>query len=86
MDLLVTIINSTISVLIFTIFVYVLLGYFLPPTHAVRRILGRVLEPLLHPIRKIVPSIGGFDLSPLILMIALQILGTIVVSILRRIN
>jgi YggT family protein len=86
MDLVIMIVNSTVSVLIFTVFIYVLLGYFLLPTHPIRRILGQVVEPMLQPIRKIIPSLGGFDLSPLILMILLQVLGAIVVRILRSFN
>lgn len=83
MGLVITIVNSTVSVLIFAVFIYVILGYFLAPTHPLRRILGQVIEPMLQPIRKIIPSLGGFDLSPLILLILLQVLGAIVVRILR---
>jgi YggT family protein len=83
MDLVITIVNSTVSVLIFAVFIYVILGYFLAPTHPLRRFLGQVIEPMLKPIRKIIPSLGGFDLSPLILLILLQVLGAIVVRILR---
>jgi YggT family protein len=84
MNFLITAINTLISALILATFIYVLLGYFLPPSHPIRRVLGQVIEPLLQPIRKLIPPLGGFDLSPLILMIVLQILGFILVSILRR--
>jgi YggT family protein len=44
--------------------------------------LDKVLEPLLRPIRKILPNMGGLDLSPIILLIAVQffeilLLGTV---------
>ena len=35
--------------------------------------LGRLLTPLLNPIRKLVPLIGGVDLSGLVLIILLQV-------------
>lgn len=38
------------------------------------QILGRLVEPLLTPIRRVVPPLGGLDLSALFLMIALQAL------------
>jgi YggT family protein len=38
------------------------------------QILGRLVEPLLAPIRRVVPPLGGLDLSALFLMIALQAL------------
>ncbi|MDB5889772.1 MAG: YggT family protein [Polaromonas sp.] len=35
--------------------------------------LGRLTEPLLDPLRRVVPSIGGVDLSALVLILLLQI-------------
>jgi len=32
-----------------------------------------VTEPLLAPLRRIIPPIGGLDLSPLVLLLGLQI-------------
>jgi YggT family protein len=34
--------------------------------------LARLTEPLLAPIRRLLPDLGGIDISPLILLIALQ--------------
>jgi YggT family protein len=36
--------------------------------------LARLLEPLLSPIRRWVPLLGGVDLSPLVLILATQAL------------
>lgn len=36
-------------------------------------LLGRLTEPLLTPLRRIVPAIGGVDLSALVLLVLLQI-------------
>jgi YggT family protein len=36
-------------------------------------------EPVLVPIRKILPVMGGLDLSPMVLLIALQILKGLLV-------
>ena len=48
----------------------------LAPTHPLRTTLDRLTEPLLGPIRRVLPPIGGgLDLSPLVLLIALQLLG-----------
>jgi len=41
--------------------------------------LSRLVEPLLRPIRRLVPTIGGVDLSVLLLIILLQV-GLIVLS------
>jgi YggT family protein len=34
----------------------------------------RLTEPALAPIRRAMPSIGGLDLSPMLLLLALQVL------------
>ena len=36
-------------------------------------LLGRLTEPLLAPLRRVIPSIGGVDLSALVLILILQI-------------
>lgn len=42
-------------------------------------LLGRMTEPLLSPLRRLIPTIGGVDLSALVLILALQI-GLMVLS------
>lgn len=37
-------------------------------------ILYSLNEPLLRPVRRFIPPLGGFDLSPLVVMLALQVL------------
>lgn len=86
MNLLITIINAIVTVLIFAVIIYTFLRFILDPYHPVINALGRVFEPLLAPIRKHVPPVGGLDFSPLILIIALQILGTIIVTLLRSLR
>ena len=40
--------------------------------------LNRLLEPLYGPIRRILPNMGGLDLTPLILLIALYAIEIII--------
>jgi len=41
-------------------------------------VIGRLCEPLLAPIRRVLPLLGGIDLSPLVLLVLLQVLGIVV--------
>jgi YggT family protein len=43
-----------------------------PTMYRVVRTLDAVTEPLLRPIRRVLPSLGGIDLSPIILLLLLQ--------------
>lgn len=48
-------------------------------------LLGRLVSPLLQPIRRVVPLVGGLDLSPLILLVLLQVGGIVLESTLASI-
>ncbi|MBA2412438.1 MAG: YggT family protein [Burkholderiaceae bacterium] len=43
--------------------------------------LGMLLRPLLAPIQRIVPPVGGFDLSPLVLLLCVYVLQMVVARI-----
>lgn len=83
MNLLITIINSIFRVLVIVVFIYTLLGYFLDRRNTIFQMVGQIVEPMLIPIRKVVPNFGGLDFSPLVLMLLLQFLNMIIVAILR---
>ena len=40
--------------------------------HPLARLLSQICDPVLRPIRAILPVIAGFDLSPLVAIILLQ--------------
>jgi len=86
MSLLITIVNSTFRVLVIIVFIYTLLGYFLDRRNTIYQMVGQIVEPMLIPIRKVVPNFGGLDFSPLVLMLLLQFLNMIIVAILRGIG
>jgi uncharacterized protein YggT (Ycf19 family) len=47
----------------------------------VREALDRIVDPFLNPIRRLVPMAGMFDFSPLILIIAVQLIARILITI-----
>jgi YggT family protein len=68
--------NRTIYLLIGLVIVQAILSWvnpFAPLAPAIQQL----TQPLLNPIRKVVPLIGGVDLSPLVLVLVLQILLSI---------
>lgn len=69
-----------ISTMTMVLFVYVLPSWFLDPYHPVRQTLGQWLEPILQPIRNLIPPVGGIDLSVMVLMIAVQVIGQALVA------
>lgn len=90
MLLLADIVSVLIRVYEFLIFVRVLLSWinsdpYRPVvTHPVVQILYRITDPVLAPLRRVIPPVGGaLDISPIIALFALEILRLILVSLLR---
>jgi YggT family protein len=48
------------------------------------RILNQVTEPILRPIRRIVPPVGGLDLSPIIVFVIIFFLQSFIANDLPR--
>jgi len=44
------------------------------PRNPVANIAYRLTEPVLDPIRGVLPEVGGLDFSPMVLLIALRVL------------
>jgi YggT family protein len=75
------IINFIANLLIILVIVDSVLSFFMSPYHPIRMTVGRMVNPLLAPIRRIVPLVGMLDLSPLIFIILVEILSTILVRL-----
>lgn len=52
------------------------------PSQPIIRFLYEATEPLLAPCRRLVPSLGGIDFSPIIAIMAVEVLRKIVISLL----
>ncbi len=61
----------------------IILSYFMSPFSQVRVLLSRIVGPMLAPIRRVMPNTGMLDLSPLVLIVLVQIVEYILVIILR---
>jgi YggT family protein len=80
------VINFLVQVLTLLIIADVILSYFMSPYHPIRSAVDRIVQPMLAPIRRVVPSLGMIDFSPLILLLIIQLLGTLLVNILLTIH
>jgi YggT family protein len=81
MILLETIITVLEQTLLLLILLKILLSYFMDPFHPFRQSVDRLIDPLLKPIRQIVPSFGRFDFSPIILIILVEVIAQILRNI-----
>jgi YggT family protein len=65
-------ISVALSSLMWLVIVYAVMSWFNTSTD-VRYFLSQLVEPLLRPIRRVLPQMGGVDLSPIALLLLLQI-------------
>lgn len=73
-------INRILTIYFYATLAYVLLSWIpLPQLLSFTQLVGQLISPLLRPIRRYIPPLGGIDFSPLILMLLLHI-SSIVVS------
>ena len=71
------------NLITYGVIIHVLLGYFLSPYHPAREFTARLFEPLLAPIRRMLPQTGMLDFSPLVLIILVQLVEQLILSALR---
>jgi YggT family protein len=66
-----------VDLYILLMFVRIVLSFFpTAPGGALAKVsmaLRSITDPILDPLRRIIPPLGGFDLSPLVLMLTLRI-------------
>lgn len=76
-----SLLSHAISIFSFSLIVCIILSWIIPNGHhPIVLLLSQITAPLLRPIHRIVPIMGGFDLSPLILLIVFQLMNILVVS------
>jgi len=75
--------NTVINLYLFVIVVSIILSWLIafevvnirhPVMRQVQQALTALTEPLLRPIRRILPTVGGLDFSPFVLFILLEAL------------
>ncbi|TAK11522.1 MAG: YggT family protein [Anaerolineae bacterium] len=77
-------IQVTVQVLVWLVIIDSLLSFFMAPFHPVRQTMDRIVEPLLAPVRRFMPQTGMIDLSPLVFILGVQLLGSLLINVLLR--
>ena len=81
MNAILTLIDNVVDIYIFTLLAYVIASWLVafkiinpwqPFVRWILQALGRLHEPLLSRIRSVLPDFGGIDISPIIVLLAVQ--------------
>ena len=72
------------DVMTLAIFLRVILSWFnINPFNPLMSLLDQVTEPVLGPLRRIIPPMGGLDFTPIIALFLLQIVERLLLSLVR---
>lgn len=82
MIIIVQLIHLIAQIITILVIVQVVLSYFMSPFHPIRQAVDRFVEPMLAPIRRVLPPMGMLDFSPLVLIILVQIIDSILTRLL----
>ena len=74
-----------ISGLTALVIVSAVLSWFPAAQSSLTDVIGRLCEPLLRPFRRVIPTVGGIDLSPLALLVLLQVAAIVLANVLARV-
>ncbi len=94
MHLLAYILGLAIDIYILIIIIQVIVGWLVifdivnanhPQAKNLMALLRKATDPIYNQLRKYIPSIGGIDITPLIVILGLSLLKNIVVGALYRI-
>lgn len=82
----ITIINIVSQLLVLLVFISVILSYFMDPYHPIRRGVDNIVQPMLAPIRRVLPTVGMLDFSPLVLILLIQLVKSLIISLLLNLR
>jgi YggT family protein len=81
-----SLLSLALNIFFFTIILQVILSWVLPYesyNHPLSQLLHQLNDPILRPVQRKIPPIQGVDLSPLIVIICLQLIIILIVDPLR---
>lgn len=82
-DTVVSFIHILSTVLVIAILIRALMSWVMPNDGTgLSRVLMDITEPVLAPIRRVLPPVGGIDLSPIFAMVLIQLVGNALASLL----
>jgi YggT family protein len=75
--------NILVQIYAILVIASAILSFILPPYNRIRLTIDQLVSPLLNPIRRLIPNMGMFDFSPLVLLILLQLVGNVLSSLIN---
>ncbi|MDP4534622.1 YggT family protein [Alkalimonas collagenimarina] len=80
---LIILLKETLSLVFWIVIIRAILSWFSQGRNPIEQVMHQLTEPLLRPIRRVIPPLGGLDLSVLVVLIGLQFIQILLADVLR---
>lgn len=71
------------TVLTYAIFFRAILSWFpIPADNPIVQLVHQMTEPVLAPLRRVIPRVGMIDITPLVALLLLQVVGEMIIRVL----
>jgi YggT family protein len=78
-------VNAVLTLAFWVILIRVLMSWVSPdPYNPIVRTLIQVTDPILQPAQRLIPPVGGLDLSPIVVLLGIQFLKIFLVQSLHQ--
>lgn len=91
MTALILLIDQIVNLYVWTLLAYIIINWLVafkivnpwqPFVRMAIHFLGRIHEPLMGMVRRFLPDLGGIDISPIVLLLAVQFLRNLLIGFL----
>ena len=81
MSLLISLLNTLLTLLWFAIFARAIVSWFpVDQNGPIVRALDQVTEPILEPLRRVVPRVGAIDITPMVAIVLIIVIQRVLVA------
>ncbi len=80
---LLTLLKEAFNMVFWVLIIRAIMSWFIQGYHPIAAVFSQLTEPMLAPIRRVIPPLGGLDLSILILIVGLQFVQILLMDIMR---
>ena len=78
------VVNMLFTIIYFAVLIRILISWVsADPYNPIVQVIYAITEPMLKPFRRMLPPLGGFDLSPILFFIALFLVQSLVMGMLK---
>ncbi|WP_110661651.1 YggT family protein [Salinicola socius] len=79
------VLNAILKIYFFALIIMIILSWVAPQaSHPGALLVMQIVEPIMAPVRRVIPPLGMIDLSPIVVFIAINLLDSVVVGSLAR--